>query len=434
MDVVTASRAFERCYRGDQVSRHESAGSTATSKGRDTVTETLPAAPLPTTRTCPFDPPEDYRRLREDQPVSRLAMPDGSAGWLVTRYEDVRAVMSDPRFSSDPANITSPMHVVAPEDHFEVPPGMFISQDPPDHTRYRRLLTGQFTVRRMRALEPWIEQIVTEHLDAMEHAGTSADLVSDFALPIPSLVICQLLGVPYGERTEFQQQSSTLLQVDLPLEEVRAAADAIREYVLGLVKAKRAEPGNDMLSGLIATDATLTDEEISEMGVLLLIAGHETTANMLGLGTFLLLQHPDQIALIREDPTVVTTAVEELLRYLSVVQFGTIRGAIADVEIGGHLIRAGETVVASLAAANRDPERFDQPEVFDVTRHQSTHVAFGHGVHQCLGQQLARVEMRIAFRELFRRLPGLRLATTPDRIRMRHNAVVYGVHALPVTW
>ncbi|AHI01424.1 cytochrome P450 [Kutzneria albida] len=398
------------------------------------MTETLPAAPLPTGRSCPFDPPEQYRRLREDQPVSRLALPDGTAGWLVTRYEDARAVMSDPRFSSNPENFTSPFRYIPPEERQQVPPGMFISMDPPHHTRYRRLLTGQFTVRRMRALEPRIEQIVTEHLDAMQAAGSTADLVADFALPIPSLVICELLGVPYADRADFQQWSNVLLQVDLPIERTREASESIRRYMTALVQAKRVEPGDDMLSGLIAADAELTDDEIAGMGFLLLIAGHETTANMLGLSTFLLLQHPEQIAAMREDPAVVTTAVEELLRYLSVVQFGTIRGALEDVELGGHVIRAGETVVASLAAANRDPERFAEPDQLDVGRKQSTHVAFGHGVHQCLGQQLARVEMQIAFRELFKRLPGLRLNTTPDQVELRHNAVVYGVKSLPVAW
>ena len=395
---------------------------------------TIEAVPLPRTRPTPFDPPEDYRKLRDAEPVSRLAMPDGSTGWLATSYDAVRFVMSDPRFSSNPLNMTSPLRVIPPEQKMTPPKGMFISADAPEHGRYRKLLTGQFTVRRMRSLEPRIQQMVIDHLDAMEKAGTSADLVSAFALPIPSLVICELLGVPYGEREEFQHRSSRLLRVDLPIEEIRAAADGMRDYMRGLVAAKRADPGDDMLSGLALADDTLTDDEITEMGLLLLIAGHETTANMLGLGTFLLLQHPDQLAAIRQDPALINGAVEELLRYLSVVQFGTVRGVLEDVEYGDVVFRAGETVVCSLAAANRDPAKFTDPEELDVTRPHSAHVAFGHGIHQCLGQQLSRVEMHIAFRELFTRLPELRLAVDPSEVELRHTSIVYGVQALPVSW
>ena len=395
---------------------------------------TIEATPLPTTRPTPFDPPEDYRKLREDQPVSRLAMPDGSLGWLVTSYEHVRFVMSDPRFSSKPENLTNPLRVVADDEKFVAQPGMFISMDPPDHGRYRKLLTGQFTVRRMRSLEPRIEQMVVDHLDAMQAAGDSADLVEQFALPIPSLVICELLGVPYDERDEFQARSGKMLDTSLPFDETREAAEGIREYVGGLVARKRAEPGDDMLSGLFESDPTLTDGEVAEMGLLLLIAGHETTANMLGLGTFLLLQRPDQLAKLREDPSLVNNAVEELLRYLSVVQYGTMRGVLEDVEVGGQQFHAGETVICSLAAANRDPARFDNPEILDITRTHSTHVAFGHGIHQCLGQQLSRIEMQIAFRQLFDRFPDLRLAVEPGEVKLRDRSVVYGAATLPVAW
>jgi cytochrome P450 len=247
-------------------------------------------------------------------------------------------------------------------------------------------------------------------------------------------VICELLGVPYDERDEFQQGTSRMLDTSLPFEETRAAAQSVRDYVGSLVARKRVEPGDDMISGLFESDPTLTDGEVAEMGLLLLIAGHETTANMLGLGTFLLLQRPAQLAKLREDPSLVNNAVEELLRYLSVVQYGTMRGVIEDVEIGGQQFRKGETVICSLAAANRDPARFDNPEILDITRTHSTHVAFGHGIHQCLGQQLSRIEMQIAFRELFDRFPNLRLAVEPDEVKLRTTSVVYGAASLPVTW
>jgi cytochrome P450 len=395
---------------------------------------TIEATPLPTTRPTPFDPPEDYRKLREDQPVSRLAMPDGSLGWLVTSYELVRQVMSGPQFSSRFSNITNPLRVIPQEMRQDAAPGMFIGQDAPDHGRYRKLLTGQFTVRRMRALEPRIQQMVIDHLDAMEAAGDSADLVDKFALPIPSLVICELLGVPYEERDEFQHRTGRMLDTSQPFEQAREAGEAVREYVGGLVARKRVEPGDDMISGLFESDPTLSNDEVAEMGLLLLIAGHETTANMLGLGTFLLLQRPDQLAKLREDPSLVNNAVEELLRYLSVVQYGTSRAVAEDVEIGGQLFRKGETVICSLAAANRDPARFDNPEILDITRTHSTHIAFGHGIHQCLGQQLSRVEMQIAFRELFDRFPNLRLAVEPSEVKLRERSVVYGAAQLPVAW
>jgi cytochrome P450 len=222
--------------------------------------------------------------------------------------------------------------------------------------------------------------------------------------------------------------------VDLPIQEIRQAGEGIREFMGRLVARKRVEPGDDMLSGLFESDPTLTDDEVAEMGLLLLIAGHETTANMLGLGTFLLLQNPDQLAKLREDPSLLNGAVEELLRYLSVVQFGTRRGVLEDVEVGGQQFRKGETVVCSLAAANRDPARFDNPEILDVTRTHSTHIAFGHGIHQCLGQQLSRVEMQIAFKELFERFPNLRLAADPSEVKLRKMSVVYGADTLPVAW
>ncbi|MCQ4082046.1 cytochrome P450 [Streptomyces sp. RB6PN25] len=402
-----------------------------------------PPTTLPTHRSCPFDPPEEYDRLREQDPVSRLAFPDGKTGWLLTRHQDVRALLADDRFSSDRRRASSPLRTfpLRPDD-LQSRAGMLITMDPPEHTRYRRMLTRYFTVRRMRALAPRVEQIVAEHLDAMERSGPPVDLVRAFALPIPSLVICELLGVPYDDRAKFQQWTSTLLRLDTDEETALAARDALRDYMLGLVAVKRFHPDDALLSHLIATqdmqetpqDAELTDEELAGVGRLLLVAGHETTANMLALGTYTLLSNPGQLRAMLDQPESVERAVEELLRYLTIVQFGTIRVAREDVEIDGRHIRAGETVVASLAAANRDPEHFRHPEELDLGREPSQHVAFGHGIHQCLGQQLARVEMEVAFPALFRRFPGLRLAVTPEQVPMRDDMLIYGVHALPLTW
>lgn len=396
------------------------------------------AVTVPTHRDCPFDPPQEYEGLRTRDPVARVAFPDGKTGWVLTRHEDVRALLADPRFSSDRLRASSPVRRIPlrPED-VEPRSGMLLSLDPPEHTHYRRMLTRYFTVRRMRALAPRVEQITSEHLDAMERSGPPVDLVQAFALPIPSLVICELLGVPYADRGMFQRWTSTLLNLKVPEETALAARDALRDYMLALVADKRAHPDDGLLSALIAgegPDGELNDQELSGIGRLLLVAGHETTANMLALGTFALLSHPAQLRALRDHPEHIDRAIEELLRYLTIVQFGTVRVAREDVEIDGHHIRAGETVLASLPAANRDPERFEHPGELDLTRPPSQHVAFGHGIHQCLGQQLARVEMEVAFPALLRRFPTLRLAVPPEQVPMRHDMAIYGVHALPLTW
>ncbi|MGW7001497.1 cytochrome P450 [Streptomyces sp. NPDC054933] len=402
------------------------------------VTSSTPSpVTLPTRRGCPFDPPDEYGTLRQSRPTSRLAFPDGKTGWLFTRYEDVRVLLADVRFSSDRRRASSPVRAFPIRDGDPRVPGSLIGMDPPEHTRYRRLVTRWFTVRRMRELAPRIERIVADRLDAMERTGPPVDLVREFARPIPSLVICELLGVPYGDRTDFQRWTATLFHLDEPKESVFAARDALWEYVRELVVAKRRHPDEALLSQLIHSEdpsAGLTDQELTGVGQLLLIAGHETTANMLALGTFALLCHPEQSRILREQPDLVDNAVEELLRYLTIVQFGIVRVAREDVEVAGVRVRAGETVVASIAAANRDPAQFPEPDELDITRDAAHHIAFGHGVHQCLGQQLARMEMRTAYPALFRRFPTLRLAVPADQVPLRDDMFIYGVHRLPVTW
>ena len=394
---------------------------------------------LPTVRECPFDPPAEYHRLRDEDPVARLAFPDGSQGWLLSRYEDVRSVLADPRISSARGFTSSPIRELPPEalELRRIRPGQFIGMDPPEHTRYRRMLTGQFTVRRMNALAPRVERIVADHLDAMRGMARPVDLVKAFALPVPSLVICELLGVPYADRELFQRRSRALLNMTTDGPTLVRLRDEMDDYMLSLVRAKQRQPADDLLSGLIGREdeqGRLSDEELINIGNLLLVAGHETTANMLALGTLALLAHPAQLAALRADPTLVDQAVEELLRYLTIVQFGLVRTAKEDLEIGGRSVHADAPIVASLAAANRDPRQFPDPDVLDLGRRYSPHLAFGHGVHQCLGQQLARVEMKAGFRALFERFPTLRLAVPLDEVPMRDDMFIYGVHELPVTW
>ncbi|MGW0484159.1 cytochrome P450 [Nonomuraea sp. NPDC003214] len=400
------------------------------------MSEASPApVTFPTERPSPFDPPEVLGRWREEAPVRPLRYPDGHQGWLVTGFSAARAVLTDSRFSSLLENLHWPIRWEGLEpENFAQPPGFFMQMDPPDHSRFRKQLAAEFTVRRMRQLEPRIEQITEETLDAMERGGAPADLVQEFALPIPSLVICELLGVPYADRERFQRDSATALRVGSTKEEVGAATASMMGYLYELVARKRAEPADDLLSGLV-TGSDLSPEEIAGAGLLLLVAGHETTANMLGLGTFALLSDPGQLAALRSRPHLIEGAVEELLRYLAVTHLGPLRAALEDVEIAGRTIRKGQVVTISVPAANRDPERFADPETFDVTRPPTAgHLTFGHGIHQCLGQQLARIEMRVAFPALFRRFPGLRLAVPAEEVPMRTDMSIYGAHRLPVTW
>ncbi|MEV0235849.1 cytochrome P450 [Nonomuraea sp. NPDC050786] len=404
----------------------------------DQNVETPVTLPVRREPGCPFDPPPELERQRDSQPLARLAFPDGHVGWLVTGYDLARAILSDSRFSVRPELRHSPLPRpnVRPGGHDRpAAPGWFANMDPPDHTRYRRLLTGQFTVRRMKGLEPRIAQIVADRLRAMAEAGPPVDLVQAFALPIPSLVICELLGVPYEDHEFFEKE--TALMADLGNSEAQAmtAMANLAGYLRDLVGRKRSRPAEDLLSGLIS-DGDLSDEELTNIALTLLIAGHETTANMLALGTFALLRHPEQLDAFRADTSLTDTAVEELMRYLTILHVGAPnRAALEDVEVGGRLIRKGETVVMGLPAINRDPERFADPAALRLDRDNARqHLAFGHGVHQCLGQQLARIEMRIAYRALFERFPTLRLAVAAEEVPMRKSSIVYGVWRLPVTW
>ncbi|WP_327049019.1 cytochrome P450 [Microbispora sp. NBC_01189] len=398
------------------------------------MTEATPRlSSLPLARERTFDPPDELTRRRAEAPLQRMTYGDGHEGWLATGYAESRAILADARFSTRPELMHSVLPQRAEIRRDPLPPGFFLQMDPPDHTRYRRLLTGQFTVRRMKQLEPRIHDITESRLDAMEREGAPADLVRSFALPIPSLVICEMLGVPYEDREKFQHDSSVILDLEASSDQIRTAMHDLLSYLSALVADKRKDPGDEMLSGLAAS-GELTDAEIAGMGLLLLIAGHETTANMLGLGTFALLTNPRQFAVVRDDPAAVENAVEELLRYLSILHIGPTRTALEDVEIGGTLVRAGETVTLSLGTANRDPERFEGGDTLDVTRSAQGHLSFGHGIHQCLGQQLARAEMRIAYPALLRRFPGLRLAVPPEEVPMRAMSAVYGVRRLPVLW
>ncbi|GAA4825628.1 cytochrome P450 [Actinomycetospora corticicola] len=379
-----------------------------------------------------FDPPAEISALRDRPGLERVHDSLGREAWLVTRYDDAREVLGDATRFSNQRVPAVPMPGVDPE---KMRAGQLLALDPPDHTRLRRLLTGEFTVRRIRRLQPRVQEIVDEHLDAMAAAGPPADLVTDFALPIPSLVICELLGVPYDDRDDFQTRASKQIDLTLPMAERGKVALESREYMGGLVDRAVASPGDDLLGMLVREHGDdVTRDELIGIASLLLIAGHETTANMLALGTLALLRHPDQAALLREDPDAVAPAVEELMRFLSIVHAAVPRVAVDDSEVGGERIAGGDMVLVQLAAADRDRALADDPDQLDIGRAAAPHVAFGHGVHHCLGAPLARMEMATAFPALLRRFPTLAPVHDVARADFREGTFIYGMRSLPLTW
>ncbi|MFF5568681.1 cytochrome P450 [Streptomyces sp. NPDC012623] len=400
----------------------------------------VPTFPLSRASGCPFDPPPQYAALRKEAPVSPIRLWNGQVAWLLTRYADQRAVLADPRFSADATRPGHPAQSAGVEASRNPGRFPFIVRDDPEHNQQRRMFTAYFTVKRVAAMKPRIQQIIDQLLDTMEAAGPPADLVSAFALPMPSLVISELLGVPHRDRALFQRTSRALVTLDSTPEQARTAARELAEYLDELITVKEREPADDLLSGLVAErvhTGELGRAHLVENAILLLGAGHETTANMTALGTLALLHHPEQLAVVRdsEDPARVANAVEELLRYLTITHSGRRRVATEDVEVAGTVIRAGEGVVLANDAGNRDETVFPDPDRLDIDRPGvRRHIAFGHGSHQCLGQNLARAELQLAYPALLRRFPGLRTAVPDSELRFKEDMLVYGVHELPVAW
>lgn len=384
----------------------------------------------PTTRSTPFAPHDGLRDLLPHRPLARMHHPGDAPGWLVTGYSLVREVLTDQRFSARIDLLRGPADQ-QPQDSTTAP-GLFSVMGPPEHTWYRRKLVSAFTLRRVREMEPLVERAVTERLDVMEHAGGPVDLVETFASPVAFHVMRDLLGMPM-DRASVRATTEALLRLDADPEQAGQAWERLLAELREHVRAKHTTPGRDLTSALLA-DGELSDEEIATMSAMLITGGDDTTANMLALGTYALLAHPAELAWLRENPSATDTAVEELLRYLTINQFGTTRTALEDVELHGQTIRRGELVTLSLSTANRDPEQFPEPDRLDLGRSSAGHLAFGHGIHHCLGAQLARVELRAGFSGLLARFPGLRLAVAPEQVPLRSAAVNYGVHSLLVDW
>jgi cytochrome P450 len=385
-----------------------------------------------------FNPTAELREIRETDGVRTITSAFGMDVFLVTRHEDVKTVLSDhERFSNGrpPGFVLPGAPNIPEEEQASARAGNLLGLDPPEHQRLRRMLTAEFTIRRMKRLQERVVEIVDAQLDAMEKAGPPADLVASFALPIPSLVICELLGVPYDDRGDFQRRTARQLDLSLPVPERMELQRQGRAYMSSLVERARRQPGEDILGMLVREHGhELTNDELIGIASLLLLAGHETTSNMLGLGTLALLRHPDQLAAVRDDPDAIGPAVEELLRWLSIVHSAIPRITTTDVEIAGVPIPAGRLVFASLPSGNRDPEFIDSPEVLDIRRGAPGHLAFGHGVHHCLGAPLARMEMRIAFPALLRRFPTLAMAEDFTDVPFRSFHFIYGLKSLEVAW
>ncbi len=405
-----------------------------TSSSRPSSSGPATVDPFVPLRRDGLSPVPDLAVLRAHEPVRKVEFPFGIGAWIVSDYEHAKAVLGDAAaFSNDFGNLTGAVHgAVSAEQN----PGGLGMADPPQHTRLRKLLTPEFTARRLKRLAPHIGEIVDDLLGEMESAGSPADLVRHFAMPLPSLVICELLGVPYPEREAFRKLSGARFDIFGGAGTGLSAIGESLQYMRGLVEAQRRDPGDGLLGRLIRTHGDeLDDDELAGLADGVLIGGHETTASMLALGAVALLENPGAATIVRDgDAAAVHDAVEELLRYLSVVQVAFPRFARSDVDIDGQHIEAGDLVLCSLSGANHDAALGDSVDGLNVTRAPTPHLAFGYGIHRCVGSELARMELRIAFPALLRRFPRLRLDAAPADISFHEYSVVFGVDDLPVAW
>jgi cytochrome P450 len=408
-----------------RLGRRKSSGDT------DALLSMLPDSALVPLQRDGLDPVAELGRRRAAEPVSRMKLPFGLRAWLVTGYEETRAVLAaGSSFSNDFTHLIGTVGITAEQN-----PGGLGFTDPPDHTRLRKLLTPEFTGHRLRRLGPRIEAIVDGQLDEMAAAaaaGRPVDLVQSFALPIPSLTICELLGVPYSDRAEFQRLSTTRFDLLGGVNGSLGAISESMEYLLQIVQKQRVEPGDGLLGRLVREHGDdISDHELAGLADGLLTGGLETTASMLALGTIVLLQHPESRDAIRDRDDAVDPFVDELLRYLTVVQVAFPRFARERVRIGDRTIEEGDIVLCSLSGANRDGAD-GELERFDPARPGRPHLAFGHGLHRCIGAELARMELRAAYPALVRRFPGIRLGTDTSQLSFRKLSFVFGVDALPV--
>ncbi|WP_066285422.1 cytochrome P450 [Arthrobacter sp. B6] len=399
---------------------------------------TLPEYRAPRDMRCPFDPPPATMELARKSTVTRVRQWDGIVAWLVTGYEEARAVLSDnEHFSVNPANPGFPEKnaaytAVMGRDH------NLRTMDPPEHGEQKRMLVRDFTVRKVESLRPKMQDLVDELIDEMLDSPQPFEFHHGFALEIPTRIICDLLGVPVEDRNWFTGLSLTATSAGVSVEEAAAAGQDLYDYIDKLLDVKLATPGEDLTSRLVHEQlqaGALSRKDTIELIRFLLIAGHETTANTITLSVLALLQHPDQLEAMKSDPELIPNAVDELLRYLSVAHTGRRRVAIADVMVGDQLIKAGEGVIVGNHIADRDPDQFPEPATLDIRRQNAkTALAFGFGIHQCLGQTLSRVELQVVHSTLWRRVPSLALAKPITELDFVEDRPIIGVDYVPVIW
>ncbi len=409
-------------------------------QGGDQVTlaDEAVAPAYPMRRICPVDPPPELAAFRTGPAASRVTLWEGTRVWLVTGHAHARAVLGDRRFTAVTSAPGFPMMTRTSQLLRSQPQSAsFIRMDDPDHSRLRSMLTRDFLARSVEELRPLIRDLLDGILATVAARGGPVDLVRALTLPVPSRVIALLLGIPAEAQDFFEERSAVLIDRGYTPQEVAAARDALDGYLRELVEARARQPGSDLVSRLVVDRVNteqMTVEELVPMCRLLLVAGHGTTASQAALNMLSLLTEPGLAAELRRDPDLVPGAVEELLRFHSIIQNGLARAATEDVRLGDILIGAGEGVVISLSAANRDEERFPSPDTLDPHRDARRHLAFGHGVHQCLGQWLARVELEEMLSAVLQWLPDLRLAVPVEELEFRNDVSSYGLAALPVTW
>ncbi|GGL53669.1 cytochrome P450 [Planomonospora parontospora] len=396
--------------------------------------------PFPMDRgTCPFSPPPEYAGMRAAGAPAKVRLRwSGKEVWAVSRHEDVRQVLSDSTMSSNWKLPAYPLQVPVPDEMLQQLELPLVAMDPPEHSARRRILIPELTARRAQALRPRIQEIVDEHIGAMLAQGGPVDLIQALAFPVPALIFCELLGVPAADSDFFRRVAETLVRSDVEQEEMISAQIEMEAYLDKLVAEKEGSPGDDVISRIIVKNRetpTIERRDILNLAKNLLFGGFDTTSNMIALGVLVLLEHPEQLAELRSDPGLAPGAVEELLRYLSIADSSPARAVLQDVEIGGTLIRAGEGVVALTSSANRDENVFPDPDRFDIHRDTFGHSAFGHGIHQCPGANIVRVELEVVFTTLFARIPELRLAVPREEVSFKSHTLVHGVNGeLPVTW
>ena len=386
-----------------------------------------------------FQDPQTFQaELRAEAPARLVVTPNGFRVWVISRYEEAKAVLADPTVQKNSAGMRVAMDKNKADDHEarEFAPDLsqhMLSMDPPDHTRLRRMVTKAFTARRIEQMRPRIEEITAELLGKLT-TGDEVDLLDVFAFPLPITVISELLGVDDEDREEFRRASNTLI-ASSGAEATQAAGQWMAGYLMKLVATKRANPGEDLLSALIETSDDsdrFSEQELVSMAFLLLVAGHETTVNLIGNGVLALLTNPEQLERLKADPSLMAGAVDEFLRFRSPVNMSTFRFTTEPVVVGDVTIPADQLVLVGLGSANRDEDRFEHADELDITRPVGGHLAFGHGIHYCLGAPLARLEGEIAFRGLLKAFPDLKLAASTSELQWRISILIHGLEKLPV--